>query len=160
MKYSMKIFWVILALVIIGVFAYYQRAKILPAYSPAITTENDSIKGCYVARLKQDVYTLHITSQQGEVIQGNVSFKNFEKDSSSGNFTGFYRNGVLLGDYYFKSEGSESRMQLSFKKEGNDFVRGYAPVNETGDRFLDLSEIIYDPGQTFILSPDECRGSF
>ncbi len=93
---------------------------------------------------QKDVYTIHIVSQEGKAVSGNLSFKNYEKDSSSGTFVGTYENGILLADYTFNSEGMTSVMQVIFKKVDDGFVRGYGPVDTEGTRFTDLGAIIYD----------------
>ncbi len=114
--------------------------------------KTESIVGCYVATLGKDVYTLKVDSQAGDTFKGRLSFKNFEKDSSSGTYEGTYKDGILLGNYSFTSEGMDSVVETIFKKSGNSFVRGFGEMNATGDRFADTSKITYDPNQTFILS--------
>ncbi len=111
---------------------------------PSPSTEEDSIKGCYVATIDKDVYTLNIQSQNGAQISGTLDFRNFQKDSSHGTFNGTYTDGVLLGDYSFSSEGTDSVMQVIFKKFGEDFVRGYGELDSTGTRFSNLEGVTYD----------------
>lgn len=109
------------------------------------TSTSESIVGCYVAELAKDVFTLLITSQKAESIEGELNIKNFEKDSSTGTIKGIYKEKVLLADYTFMSEGIESIGQVIFKKIGKNFVRGYGkPDDATGTRFVDLSKITYD----------------
>lgn len=108
-----------------------------------------SAKECYVATLGKDVYTLLILSRQGDRFKGTLRFKNFEKDSSSGPYEGTYKDGILLGDYSFQSEGMFSVVQVIFKKSGNDFVRGYGDMSPDGTRFADLSKITYDTRAVF-----------
>lgn len=149
MKNNLKIVIIILVLIIIGVFIYYYKTKPAPINEVTpIVTEN-SIKGCYIARLAKDVYTLTILSQSGESFEGKLSFKNFEKDSSSGTYVGTYKNGILLGDYSFNSEGMFSVMQVIFKKSGNGFIRGYGDTTEEGTHFADLSKITYDSSYSY-----------
>lgn len=156
MKKNLKIIIIILTIIIFGVFVYYQIIKSVPIdEQPPITTEN-SIVGCYVARLAKDVYTLTVLSQQGESFEGTLRFKNFEKDSSSGTFKGTYKDGILLGDYSFQSEGMFSVMQVIFKKSGDDFIRGYGDMKEQGTRFADLNNITYDSSAIFKFSKEEC----
>jgi hypothetical protein len=108
--------------------------------------------GCYVSKLAKDVYVLSVESDTNGIVSGTLAFNNFEKDSSFGKFTGTYKDRILLGDYAFTSEGMDSIMQVVFKKEGNAFVRGYGSVKTAGDRvsFENLSEITFDPNQTFV----------
>lgn len=149
MKNNLKIIVVLLLIIIIGIFLYYYKTKpaLINNVTPIVT--QDSIKGCYIARLAKDVYTLTILSQSGESFEGKLSFKNFEKDSSSGTYKGTYKNGILLGDYSFNSEGMDSVIEVIFKKLENGFVRGYGDMMEEGTRFADLNKITYDASYVF-----------
>ena len=150
---------IVVALVVIGIFIYTSRTKTTtPNEKPPVVVE-DSILGCYVATLAKDVYTLTVLSQKGESVIGKLSFKNFQKDSSSGTFVGTYKSGVLLGDYSFQSEGSTSLMEVIFQKQGDNFVRGYGELSEDGTYFTDLDNITYDPNQTFKPSTIGCEVS-
>jgi len=168
MKNNLKLIVIVLVIIIIGIFVYYKTKPASINEGTPIVTE-DSIKGCYIARLANDVYTLTILSQSGESFEGKLSFKNFEKDSSSGTYKGTYKNGILLGDYSFNSEGGTSVMQVIFKKSENGFVRGYGDtimldkarnINEAqdGPRFADLNKITYDSSYVFEAST-ECAAT-
>ncbi|OGI63485.1 hypothetical protein A2914_01530 [Candidatus Nomurabacteria bacterium RIFCSPLOWO2_01_FULL_41_21] len=163
MKNNLKVIIAVIVLVIIIAFIYANKVKTtfpIPSRNipvPVIpVVMEDSITGCYVATLGKDVYTLTILSQVGETFKGTLLFKNFEKDSSSGTFVGTYKDGILLGDYSFQSEGTNSIMQVIFKKEGNSFVRGYGEVKDGGARFSDLNNITYDSSTVFRTSTDGC----
>jgi hypothetical protein len=120
-------------------------------------TEGDSIVGCYVSRTGRDVYTLNIAEQKGEEVYGKLSFKNFEKDSSSGTFDGVYKDGVLLGEYAFQSEGTDSVMEVAFQRSGQDFVRGYGEVNSEGNKFIDPSALNYDASSSLnVFKKEDC----
>ena len=158
MKNNFKIIIVVLFLIIIGVFIYYYKTKPapIPTNEGVTAVTQDSIKGCYVAHLAKDVYTLTILSQNGESVEGKLDIKNFEKDSSTGTLTGTYKNGILLADYTFNSEGTTSVMQVSFKKSGNGFVRGWGDMNQDGTRFADINKITYDSPYVFEASKTDC----
>jgi len=154
---NIKISLGVILVIIIGIFAYYYSIKTDP--NDILPTPLSSIKGCYVARLSKDVYTLTILSQSGESFEGTLSFKNFEKDSSSGTYKGTYKDGILLGRYSFQEEGMNSVMQVIFKKQGSEFIRGYGALNETGDGFADLNAITYDSSLPFKASKENCAVS-
>jgi hypothetical protein len=145
---------IVLVIAVIAVLAYKSNHAPAPSTNipGEVTVEN--ISGCYVAMLSKDVYTLHITSQQGEVVSGTLAFKNFEKDSSNGTFSGTYKKGILLADYTFNSEGMQSVRQVIFKKIENGLVEGFGNVTTIGDRevFVDPSTVAYDSNATFIIS--------
>lgn len=148
---------IVFVILLAGAFVYSQKSQpvLIDENSPIVV--EDSIVGCYVATLAKDVYSLKIDSQQGESFTGTLVFKNFEKDSSSGTYAGTYKDGILLGDYSFQSEGMFSVMQVIFKKSGPDFIRGYGPVNGEGNRFVNTNDITFDSAtSTFKASSGVC----
>jgi len=148
MKNNIKIIVAVLVVLIIGggIFMYYQKNKqALLVKNNTTVVPIESVLGSYVANLSKDVYTLTILSQEGESFKGELDIKNFEKDSSTGTLVGTYKNGILLADYTFQSEGTVSVNQVIFKKTIDGFVRGYGDVDEaTGTRFTNLNNITYD----------------
>lgn len=155
MKTALKIIAITVGILIICGIVYQVSTRKNRASQDQNVVLND-VRGCYVATLGKDVYTLTIGSQTGKSFGGTLSFKNYEKDSSSGDYVGTYNDGILLGDYSFNSEGMTSLMQVIFKKSGNDFVRGYGDVDETGTRFTNLSTIEYDTQAIFKFTPEGC----
>ena len=152
-KKYILIFSPLIIVIIISVIAYlvFNRTS-----KPQSTVEK-GIAGCYVAHLANDVYSLNIISQQGENIEGELDINNAEKDSSTGTLKGKYKDGILLADYTFASEGTLSVNQVIFKKVGNDFIRGSGkPDDATGTRFDDLSKINYDTSVVYKVSIDNC----
>lgn len=148
----MKQIIIVIVIALLIIFGY----KWVKKDTTVVEQPTASIVGCYVARTpSKDVYTLNVQSQIGDNVSGNLAFKNFEKDSSSGTFIGTYKDGILLGDYSFRSEGMDSVMQVAFKKSGNDFVRGYGDLNSGGTRFTDTSKLTYDPSSPLSLFKKE-----
>ncbi len=162
MKNTLKVgvgFFIVLG--IVG-FLYYQNKEKTPVDDiMPIVTNDDSVLGCYVSKLAKDVYTLKINNQVDDKFSGVLAFNNYEKDSSSGIFAGMYRDGILLGDYLFSSEGVDSQMQVVFKKDGDAFVRGYGPTILEGNSisFENLSGVNFDTNSTFAKDED-CLETF
>jgi len=156
MKQNLKaylIYFIILVVLLVGVII----VKNTSLGDMIGLNKTEPIKGCYVAHLVKDVYTLKITEQKGRLISGNLDINNFEKDSSVGTIKGKFKNGILLADYTFQSEGTESVNQVAFKKVGNNFARGYGqPDDETGTRFVDTSKIVFDTSVIYYLSQEGC----
>lgn len=125
---------------------------------PVVTAE--PILGCYVQTLGKDVYILNIKTEAGGMVTGELEFRNFEKDSSKGNFHGKYEREVLLADYEFMSEGVSSIRQVAFKKAGADFIEGFGPVEvvEGREAFLDVNDVTYDAKNTFVKS-ENCEST-
>ena len=151
MKTSHAIIVILIVLLLTGLVLVSLRSNDDVAYTPPEEENVLPVTGCYVATTGGDVYTLHIISQEGEIVSGTLDFNNFQKDSSHGTLVGTYRNSILLGDYSFTSEGTDSVMQIVFKRVGDNFVRGYGPLDTTGTRFSDLSQITYDSSNTLFL---------
>ncbi|MFA5652224.1 MAG: hypothetical protein WC933_02570 [Candidatus Paceibacterota bacterium] len=143
MKRYTKIIVMSLVLIIIGTFIYINKDNIV---NKITTAEN--IKGCYVAHLANDVYSLKVSTQDGENVEGTLVIKNAEKDSSSGPIKGTYKNGILYADYTFLSEGTTSVGDVIFKKVGDGFLRGYGNT-EGGVRLIDIPNVIYDSSYVY-----------
>ena len=101
--------------------------------SDLVSVTPPSIVGCYVAKLKDDIFTLKISSQDGLKVSANLAFKNAYKDSSTGSFEGTFDGTILTGIYTFTSEGSVSRSELFFKKLKEGFQQGFGPAEMKGD---------------------------
>ena len=125
---------------------------------PITNNEVENVEGCYVATLAKDVYTLNVQDQSGNNVSGRLVFKNFEKDSSTGDFVGTYTpgDGILFGRYKFQSEGMTSDMEVIFKKQGNDFVRGYGDVDASGEKFVDITKVTDDTKVVFKQTDGTC----
>ena len=132
-------------MVIAGVFVYYQESRHGSSKSDILVTSEEPITGIYVGYLAKDVYTLTISSQQGELVEGELDINNAEKDSSTGTIKGTYKNGILLADYTFKSEGTESVGWVAFKKVEDGFIRGYGEVDQgTETRLINANNLTFD----------------
>lgn len=105
----------------------------IQAIRSAAVAQTTKIIGCYVATLKEDKYILNVTSQENNLITGNIAFMNSNKDSSSGAFKGFYTNGILTGIYNFNSEGMHSKRELFYKGDKTGFNPGFGPVISQGN---------------------------
>jgi len=151
-------------IIVIGFFIYFiskeEKTEIILSTQTPVVKEG-SIVGCYVSKLAKDVYTLEIESVNSGNFVGKVAFNNFEKDSSSGIFTGNLSGDILLGNYSFSSEGMNSNRQLIFRKFGDNFIEGFGEVKSLGDTesFVNIQNITYDPKMTFIKS-DNCSEIF
>lgn len=157
---------IILILLLIGGYYYFKQPtevveNTIPATDSTAAEDTSSLLGCYIAHLSKDVYTLKIDTQHGAAVSGMLSFNNFEKDSSSGSFTGTFTGNVLLGMYAFDSEGMHSVRQVVFKKDGDNFIEGFGSTKTEGDAelFEDVSTVTYDANSTFVKS-DTCAEHF
>ncbi len=162
MKNNYKIIFLVAAVIaIVAVFMIYNNINKSATDVGDISISQSTLPGCYVATLAKDVYVLKITKQDGDTVEGMLAFNNFEKDSSSGSFTGSFKDNILLGEYSFDSEGMHSERQVIFKKVGDTFVEGFGDVSVQGNKevFNDLSTITYDTKLTFVKNAN-CAGEF
>ena len=87
---------------------------------------------CYQYAQQGDTITLHL-AHIGDMFTGALYYKLKEKDINAGTIKGTMKNDLLLADYTFRSEGSESVRQVAFKKVGNTFIEGYGEsMDENG----------------------------
>jgi hypothetical protein len=109
---------------------------------------NISIAGCYMQILKRDTFAA-ILQQQQNLVSGRMRFNNYEKDASAGTVSGKLEGDILKLDYTFTSEGMKSVMELYFKYNNGDLIRGTGEMNTKGDTayFTNLAQIKYDGGE-------------
>lgn len=140
MKRSTQIIIAVLVLIIVPI-VYYTHRRLVA----------ETLVGCYIARMDKSVYTLTIQSHNLTSVRGILSYKNYQMDSSAGTFEGTYLNGILLGDYSSRAEGSDFISQLSFKKEGDTFYQGEGKTQLQGNRsvFVNPGDISYENGNAF-----------
>ncbi len=96
--------------------------------------------GCYVFNDGKNTVSIEIT-ENGKEIKGNLTYALAEKDENSGNFTGELREGILIANYTFQSEGKETIRQVAFKVDGDKLIEGYGELNNEGTAFKDLKNI-------------------
>lgn len=96
--------------------------------------------GCYVFDDGKNIVSMKII-KNGEEIKGNLTYALFEKDKNSGKFTGKIKEGILIADYTFLSEGKESIRQIAFKAEGDKLIEGYGELNNESTAFKDIRNI-------------------
>lgn len=123
---------------------------------PTTPASEVSVLGCYIAHLAKDRYTLEITSQIKSAVMANITYENYEKDSSDGTFVGNYTSGILSGMYTFTSEGVNSQRELFFKRDGQDFLAGFGPVTTSGDteKFTLPLQLSWDKNSRYVKSND------
>ena len=155
MNKKIKLFLALIIAITIGVsiFVYCQKLKQISLDNNVPTVSEKSIAGTYIGHLANDVYVLTILSEQGESFTGTLDIKNFEKDSSTGTLKGTYKNEILLADYTFQSEGTESVGWIAFKKVADGFIRGFGNVDpETKTQFIDPNLLTFDSSVVYKLS--------
>ena len=112
------------------------------------------VEGCYLYVNKRDTLMAQLT-QSGDSVKGNLLFDNFEMDGSRGTLRGKLDGQIIRLWYDFESEGSNSVMQVIFKKTGDSLIRGNGEMENQGDTvyFLQNKELSFADG-TILLKTD------
>ena len=79
-------------------------------------------------------------------VSGTLNFAFAEKDSNYGDIVGKVTNGILIADYAFQSEGTESVRQVAFKLKDDKAILGYGEMTPEGTHFKDVTKIKFDSG--------------
>ena len=92
--------------------------------SPEAETKTPSAINCYRYASATDTIMLKVI-HIGNSVTGTLVYSLKEKDKNKGTIQGNMNGNILIADYTFMSEGTQSIRQVAFKKEGNSFVEGY-----------------------------------
>jgi len=116
--------------------------------NPKISESNEVSKSieCYSYTKNQDTIYLSITNLDDSIVEGNLTYKLYEKDKNQGRFSGKWTGDSLFADYEFESEGAISTREIFFFKTDSGLVEGYGPVKDT------LNKIVFQEHSTLILN--------
>lgn len=98
--------------------------------------------GCYVFTDGKNKVSLEIT-ESGAEVKGNLSYAFAEKDKNTGTFIGQLKDGVLVANYTFQSEGLESVRQVAFQVQKDTLMEGYGDMNADGTTFKDVNRLTF-----------------
>lgn len=115
--------------------------------STVTNTNQTDFSGLYSYQQNGDTITLQLTVD-GTRANGNLLYVLNEKDRNSGSFVGEIKDGILLANYTFSSEGVLSERQIAFKLNDNSVVEGYGDVQEINRKmvFKDPANLEYGTG--------------
>ena len=95
--------------------------------------ESSTLQTCYVEATGKDSVFVSLEDNLGTII-GKMRYKNFEKDSSTGDLVGSQNGDTIKLVYTFESEGKISDRQIYFlKKEGN-IIEGIGEQKTEGNQ--------------------------
>lgn len=112
-------------------------------------TEND-YAGSYSYEQAGDTVALHLTMQGNKAV-GHLTYAWKEKDHNSGSFEGEVKDGILLADYTFSSEGLTSVREVAFKLDGKVATEGYGDIEEKAGKFVFKDENAIDFSKGMVL---------
>lgn len=115
--------------------------------STITNSSQTDFSGMYNYQENGTIVTLQLTVD-GNKASGNLMYALKEKDRNSGTFVGEIKDGILLADYTFSSEGVLSDRQVVFKLTGTSAVEGYGDVEQINGKmvFKDPANLEYDKG--------------
>jgi hypothetical protein len=112
-----------------------------------------SVKECYSYEKDGTSISLQIETS-GSDVSGKLDYAVAEKDKNTGMAKGKWENNILLLDYTFQSEGTESTRQIAFELKDGKLVEGYGEMTDEGTKFKDPSKLEFT--STMPLSKTNC----
>ena len=123
-------------------------------FGKSVTVEPvTATKECYEYDQDGNDISMQIETTGKDVI-GAMTYSLSEKDKNAGILKGQWKNDILLLDYTFLSEGTESTRQVAFQLKDGQLIEGYGEMNEDGTKFIDVSQIKFT--STMPLSKIDC----
>lgn len=124
-------------------------------FGKSVTVEPTAVNTgeCYTYEKDGNAISLQIETA-GQEVFGAMSYALAEKDKSAGLLKGKWENNILLLDYTFQSEGTQSTRQVAFELKDGQLIEGYGEMNEDGTKFKDVSQLKFT--STMPLSRTNC----
>ena len=110
-------------------------------------------KECYEYDQDGNDISMQIETTGKDVI-GAMTYSLSEKDKNAGILKGQWKNDILLLDYTFLSEGTESTRQVAFQLKDGQLIEGYGEMTEDGTKFKEVSQLKFT--STMPLSKTNC----
>jgi hypothetical protein len=116
--------------------------------------KNDSaLYKCYGSYTENDSVFLKIM-YEGDRVNGDITYKLFEKDKNVGDFEGTLHGDTVFAVYNFFSEGRASSREVAFLRKGDTLIEGFGQMDETGTRFKNKGEVDF---AGIVLQAEGCR---
>lgn len=128
-----------------------------PNQEKNIISKTENTDYCYLNVLAKDSMFLTYKITNG-VVNGKLKYKNFEKDSSSGDITGTISADTLKVNYKFVSEGVTSEREIYFLQDSGVLLEGignYTDNNSSKLVYQSSKAINYTNGRR--LNPVDCK---
>jgi hypothetical protein len=113
-------------------------------------------RACYQYHSEKDIVLLTLILKNDSVT-GTLSYNLYEKDNNYGTLRGQLKEGLLVADYLFQSEGVLSNRQVVFKLTGTSFTEGYGEVVYGNGKatFKNIDSLNF--GHSFVLDKVTCK---
>lgn len=125
-------------------------------YSDNKTHVIEAGENCYAFNNGKDSIKMSIEVNDNKA-RGALNFNYYEKDSNTGTFSGTLSGDTLWATYTFISEGVQSKREVVFLNQEDNWIQGYGNVTEKdgGFVFSDHDDISFD--NNFVLEKIECN---
>ena len=134
------------------------RAAVTSLRSPEEAAEN-SVAGCYMAELPQDLYVMNIDYHDNNMISAGIFHKDFVGESTKGVFIGTYTNGVIQGFYRYSIGDKNFEQEMFLKGDKGGFMNGSGPLSKNGvvEAFTRPLQITWNSDFKYVPAED-CEG--
>jgi hypothetical protein len=155
----MKITVLLLVVAVVACNDAAQSDKIAPAPpdTPVLGKEESPapVEHCYAKVDSKDTVQLRLVMNDNQVT-GSLLYKLAEKDSNKGQLQGTMHGDVLIANYTFQSEGTESVREVAFRIKDSTATEGYGKVEEKNGRmvFTDPDNLSF--GKSMVLKEIPC----
>ena len=107
--------------------------------------ESSTLQTCYLQATGKDSVFVTLEDNLGTII-GKMRYKNFEKDSSSGDIVGSQNGDTLKLNYTFEAEGKTSEREIYFLRKGENIVEGIGDHTTVGaqSKYTNPSALKYE----------------
>lgn len=99
---------------------------------------------CYAYNANGSKIELQMNTNNNEV-NGTLTYELKEKDSNKGTFVGTINDSILIAQYTFQSEGTESVREIAFLIKDDQLIEGYGDITteENKTKFKDINTLKY-----------------
>lgn len=100
---------------------------------------------CYAYNANGSKIELQMNTNNNEV-NGTLTYELKEKDSNKGRFVGTINDSILIAQYTFQSEGTESVREIAFLIKDDQLIEGYGDITteENKTKFKDINTLKYE----------------
>jgi len=119
--------------------------------------EGESPDQCFTYNKNNDNVSLLIYGTGSNKVIGKLSYNLDGKDKNDGEFYGYTIGDTIIVNYKFQSEGTWSKRQVAWIRQGDKFLEGYGETYQDNDevRFKNYRNLTY--GKSIILEKTKCK---
>lgn len=112
---------------------------------------------CFTYSKNNDNVSLLIYGTGGNKVIGKLSYNLDGKDKNDGEFYGYTVGDTIIVDYKFQSEGTWSKRQVAWVRQGDKFLEGYGETYQDKDvvKFKNYRNLTY--GNSIVLEKTKCK---